>query len=593
MRSILQPAAWHAVDSPVPILAAILLFISSAALAQSGLKYRVEINAPKDMAEVLSKGLNLERWQNDPQMTPEQLRRLADEAVREARELAATEGYFSPRVEVTIEEGAQPWTVRLVLEPGERVRVGDIDLRFSGPAVEDPQSAAIFKRVRDTWPLRRGEPFRQADWDAAKRRALRELSTLRYAAARIAASEARIDRDTRRASLMVELESGPPFRFGEIRVTGTRRYSDPLVQNLSPFRPGQDYDRDKLVVYQRLLLESGYFMSVQADVDRNEAAPDNALVRIIVIEAPKHSIEAGVNYSTDTGPGVRLNYTNQALFDSEWRFRSNFLVNDTDRNLEFNFDSPPQRGGYWNSFLLRPYRETDIQNVRTREAVVGASRNWGAEIPPSAVIFSANYEEESVSGGPFEDRYAVYFGYRRTFRKTDDFISPRRGYLALFEVGGAPAALATRSFFRGIASGSIFLPLGRNGDLLLRGQVGRVIASSRDDIPSNFLFRTGGDTTVRGYDYLSLGVQQGDAVLPGRRLLVMSTEYTHWIGENWGIGVFVDAGDAWDDNTLFQAKIGYGTGARVRTPIGPIRVDLAYGQAVSSWRLHFSVGFTF
>jgi translocation and assembly module TamA len=76
-------------------------------------------------------------------------------------------------------------------------------------------------------------------------------------------------------------------------------------------------------------------------------------------------------------------------------------------------------------------------------------------------------------------------------------------------------------------------------------------------------------------------------------LLVMSSEYTQWIGDNWGIGVFVDAGDAWDDNTLFQAKIGYGAGPRVRTPIGPIRLDLAYGQAVSSWRLHFSVGFTF
>jgi translocation and assembly module TamA len=163
----------------------------------------------------------------------------------------------------------------------------------------------------------------------------------------------------------------------------------------------------------------------------------------------------------------------------------------------------------------------------------------------------------------------------------------------MFEIGGAPEALATRPFFRGIASGSFFLPLGRTGDLLLRGQAGRVLASTREDIPSMFLFRTGGDTKVRGYDYLSLGLKQGDAVLAGRRMLVMSTEYTHWIGENWGIGVFVDAGDAWDDTTLFQAKVGYGAGARLRTPIGPIRIDLAYGQEVSSWRLHFSVGFTF
>ena len=127
MRAILQLAAWHAIAPPMRILAAILFLISSAALAQTGLKYRVEIVAPKDMAEVLSKGLNLERWQNDPQMTPEQLRRLADEGVREARELAATEGYFSARVDLAIEEslsgGAeQPITREHLAEALKEVR---------------------------------------------------------------------------------------------------------------------------------------------------------------------------------------------------------------------------------------------------------------------------------------------------------------------------------------------------------------------------------------------------------------------------------------------------------------------------------------
>ena len=38
---------------------------------------------------------------------------------------------------------------------------------------------------------------------------------------------------------------------------------------------------------------------------------------------------------------------------------------------------------------------------------------------------------------------------------------------------------------------------------------------------------------------------------------------------------------------------GYGVGARFRTPIGPIRADLAYGARDSDWRLHFSVGYGF
>ena len=59
------------------------------------------------MAQTLREGLNLTRWQDDPQMTPEQLRRLTDEAVREARETAATEGYFSARVNASIRENAE------------------------------------------------------------------------------------------------------------------------------------------------------------------------------------------------------------------------------------------------------------------------------------------------------------------------------------------------------------------------------------------------------------------------------------------------------------------------------------------------------
>jgi translocation and assembly module TamA len=98
---------------------------------------------------------------------------------------------------------------------------------------------------------------------------------------------------------------------------------------------------------------------------------------------------------------------------------------------------------------------------------------------------------------------------------------------------------------------------------------------------------------VRGYDYLSLGVKQGDAVLPGRRLLVGSTEYTQWIRRKLGHRRIRRRRRRLGRQYLFKAKVGYGAGPRVRTPIGPIRLDIAYGQAVSSWRLHFSVGFTF
>ena len=118
-------------------------------------------------------------------------------------------------------------------------------------------------------------------------------------------------------------------------------------------------------------------------------------------------------------------------------------------------------------------------------------------------------------------------------------------------------------------------------------------APSTHGIPSDFLFRTGGDKTVRGYAYQSLGVADGSAVVGGRYVAVAGAEYVRWLTDKWGAALFVDhggAGDTWRDTKLVT---GYGLGARWKSPVGPLNVDLAYGQEERKYRVHFSVGFSF
>jgi translocation and assembly module TamA len=554
-------------------------------------RYRVSVEAPGEFARVLTEGLSLTRWQADPQMTLELLQRLVDEALEEARQTLATEGYFSPRIEASIERDEEPWVVLLRVETGERTEVREVDLRFSGPATQDREARPGLRRIREDWSLRLGAPFRQEDWEIAKRDALRELSSWRYAAARIAKSEARIDPQARRASLAVEFDSGPAYHFGGLQVSGTHRYPERLVQNLSPIQPGEVFDREKLRLYERRLVETGYFVSAHAEAAPGLTDPGTAPVRISVIEGNAQHVEAGIGYSTDVGARVDLRYTHVDIFASAWRFRSALRLDEKTQNLLLELDTPPLPGGRWNSGFVRT-RQTDIQNERTRELALGVAHNWGFERTPSALLASAHFEEQSVAGDRTDSRHAIYFGHRNTFRRTDDLISPRSGYLASIEIGGAPGALASRAFVRATASGSLFVPVGRNDDLVLRGEAGLVAAESRQGIPTAFLFRTGGDQTVRGYALESIGVPQGDAIVGGRRLAWASVEYTRWIS-NWGVAAFVDAGDAWDQTGRFRPRRGYGVGGRFRTPIGPIRADLAYGEETGRLRLHFSVGYVF
>jgi len=572
--------------------ALVILILSCRGALAAGLAYEVEIEAPKELKDRLQKGLNLVRWRLDPEMNAERLKRLVDEAVRESKEAAATEGYFTAQVTSDIDSSVQPWIVRLNIEPGERTHVEHVEIRFRGPGASDGEARPTRERVQEGWLLRKGQPFRQEDWNDAKRRAVRTLSGWRYAAADIAESEADIDPDSRKAALRVELETGPRFRFGELRISGTKRYPDELVQNLAPIKPGDTYDRDQVTLYTRRLLESGYFASVQAEVDSQPSAADATPLRVAVIEAPKHHFESGIGYNTDVGPKLEARYTNQDVFSRAWRFGSQLNLDEKIKNLTLNLDTPPRPGGVWNSFFTRA-REQDIQNELTRELAFGHIFNIGAQAAPTSFITSVHFDESHIQDGPADSRYAVYFGAKKAFRRTDELVSPREGYYATVELGGSPEQLSTRSFVRGVVTGSLFFPAHRNGDLLFRGQAGAVASTSRQGIPSTFLFRTGGDQTIRGYAFESIGVEQDGAIVGGRRVLIGSAEYTHWVGEGWGVAGFVDSRSAWDSGANTTIATGYGVGLRVRTPIGPIRADLAYGALNSDWRIHFSVGYGF
>jgi translocation and assembly module TamA len=541
----------------------------------------------------LQKGLLLERWKTDALMTPELLRRLADEAVAEATEAAAALGYFSARASYALDRDSTPWRILLRVEPGERTLVSAADLAFTGPAASDPEAAALMAQVRREWTLRPGMPFTQAAWDEAKRDAVRRLSSWRYAAARIASSRADVDPQSRSARLTVTLESGPAFRVGAVEVQGNKRYSDRLIESANPTTPGSTYDRAALQLYVQRLMQTGYFASARIEVDADPGRADAAPLRATVIESSSQQVETGISFNTDAGLRLELNYRDVDVRDSAWRWRNVLRLDGETQEVRTDLDAPPRSGGTWiNQFVSA--RHSTIQNEENTIFSGGLSYNWpGKAGSPSAILAAATFEEQVLPDTAPDDRYAVFFGFRHGFRKTDDLVLPRRGYFGNITAGGAPAMLATQQFVRFTGTATLLFPLGRNDDLAVRGEGGIVVAPTREGIPSPYLFRTGGDQTVRGYAFESLGVQRGTAIVGGRYLLIGSVELTHWMSEAWGLAAFVDAGNAWDDKDRYDPALGVGVGARFRTPIGPVRVDVAYGEEVKAARLHFSVGFVF
>ena len=199
----------------------------------------------------------------------------------------------------------------------------------------------------------------------------------------------------------------------------------------------------------------------------------------------------------------------------------------------------------------------------------------------------------------YYNRHALVPGYSWNIRRLDSRLYPTRGYTFNAQVSGAAEnVMSTTSFLRGYVRTLRFFPMPANtafegGVLMLVGEGGAVFSHSRDGVPSQNLFRAGGAQSVRGYSYQSIGIRRGTSIIGGRYLMLGSVEYQHPVTPSVAAAVFYDRGgvaDFWRD---MRTVAGYGIGARLRTPVGPINLDAAYGQAEHRVRLHLSIGYTF
>jgi len=586
--AVLNPLAVDAAET-----AAVAPAPEGAASSTPSLTYTVTVEAPSPLKETLLREVGLARWQGYSEMTDDLLARLAREAIEETRGFAAAEGFFSAAIDVKIDRKTTPVAVTLVVDPGVPTRIASVRITVTGPAsVDSPLGTETIARITKEWALPEGAQFKQEAWTLAKERAINTLTGSPYAAARLAKSEALIDPEHASADLTVELASGPAFGFGQFEITGLSKYPPSLVRNYSTIVPGTPYSDVVLNQYVRRLNASGYFASVQAKIDPETSHPENATVNIAVIEARPKRFEGGIGYSTDVQFRASASYRDVNFDGHGMQLLAEARLETRIQSGSLKFQLPPNESG-WIATYGGGAERTDIESLVTRTAVIGT--RWHSIEERNERAISATYylDSQQPEGLPKETAKALYAEYEWHWRRVDDLIAPTKGYtLSLFAGGGIPG-VSTRSFGRLRARYAWWLPLDKDNDLNFRAEGGAVLAGSRNGIPSKLLFRTGGSTTVRGYDFESLGVREGDAIVPGRYYGVANVDLIHWINAFWGVAAFIDAGNAVDSLSNPHLALGYGIGGRVRTPLGPFRLDIAYGQDVQKVRIQFSVGLTF
>ncbi|MEY2892765.1 MAG: hypothetical protein RJA98_2673 [Pseudomonadota bacterium] len=589
----------------------------SAAAVVTRTVYRLNINAPDELATLLRTHLDLARFQSVPAadaITPTELDRLALAAPAQARGLLETEGYFD--ADVAISRGSAGAdglpTLTMTVQPGPRTTVQGVNLLTEGALNEAAQAGdALAQQTlaswQKNWALPAGQPFTQGAWSSAKSGALAQLRAEGYPAASWKRTVAQVDAPEHSANLTLLADSAALYRLGALRIEGLQRYPDRTVRNLAAFNTGVPYSEKLLFEYQERLQKVGLFETASVEIDPNPDTAGAAPVIVRVTEQPQMQATVGVGVSTNTGPRVTLEHLNRRLFGWDWVAKNKLEVAALLRSWSGELTSHPLANQQRN--LLAASIERDDSSDQTLTSWrLRAGRSQ--DTPRFERLIYGEYINATLKTATSSSQNnAVSINYDGTLRALDSVLLPTTGSSLSAETAlgyarggtiahddGSSTEAKDGVFTRLTARYTWYKPLGASWYANARLQAGQVFAARTVGVPDSLLFRAGGDESVRGYGYRTLGPTVAGTLSSGRVLMTASAEIARPISPRlpafwWA--TFVDAGNAaatWGD---LKPSVGYGVGLRWRSPVGPLRLDLAHGVQVHANRLHLSVGIAF
>jgi translocation and assembly module TamA len=581
---------------------------ASSAEPAAATAWTVELLAPEPLKALLERYLDLTRLQRiapKDVISADELQRLIDAVPRQVRELAETEGFFDAKVSVekTLLTADRP-TVALVIrvEPGPIARIKDVQMSFAGELqssgdAANAEAGQLMAQVQKAWPMRSGTPFRNPLWVDAKSALLTQLRSAGFVAASFDDTRATIDPVNHTAQLTLRINSGPLFRSGTVEIEGLALHERSAVLNQARFGAGTPLTDALLLDFQERLLKSGLFEQVSVTFDTDAAQAAAATVKVRVKELAPHQLVTGVGYSSNVGPRVTAEYVGRRFLGWQATLRNKAEWSERRQALDGELSSHVRADYYrWFGGLTLERLLTNSDVVLAQRLRLGRALEFARIDRSQFLEWDRNTRRTDLARDVAE---AVTLNQTWLWRDIDNPLLPTDGEtlgmrLGVGQIGNSGSGNGPVALVWG--RGTFYRPLGSGWFGQMRLEAGQVFAKTTAVVTDGLGFRAGGDNSIRGYAHRSIGPVRDGAVASGKAVATGSLELARPLSAAlpslWG-AVFIDAGDAADSWRDLKPVTGTGVGLRWRSPVGPLQVDLAYGQATRRVRLHFSVGIAF
>lgn len=558
------------------LLLAGLLLLSHCVLAD---KVELQVHGAPDALET-----NIRNHIGEIDQSELDHRRLLQRHLRSAVEEASEAlGYYGTTFTTRNADGV----VHVDVKPGRPVL-------WAAPSISIDSDAKRIKAVRKVLqndPFDPGKHINQGDYDSYKRRLLLVVEEYGYLDAHYRESRLLINLDTRRAKAVLHLVTGERYRFGRVTFSGSE-VRETLLHRLAQFQPGDAYRKAKVTNFYRSLQQSGYFRDIKLNTKRR--SNHTVDIAVALTDDSQHHFAVGAGYGTDTGVRGRLRWEWPLINSYGHSFTAETSISQPIQELFANYRIP-LREPLKKSFNIN--WRTEHKNIEdTRSTINSLGAIISDQLTDSRLLdWGVNLENEIYRQGSQTNRSVTYAIPNATFTSlvVPPSIDPMRGRKLWVSLSASDTWLGADSgFVRGLLGYKQLIGLGGTNLLIVHAEVGAIATSNILDIPSSQRFFTGGDQTVRGYDYESLGPRDADGQLIGGKFLnVASIEYSRRVAAHWRLAVFHDRGRAYNESGApWHSSVG--VGLRWLSPVGQIRFDVAFplDKNADGFRIHIFMG---
>ncbi|GAA0854386.1 autotransporter assembly complex family protein [Aliiglaciecola litoralis] len=481
-----------------------------------------------------------------------------------------------------------------------QVTITQLDVKISGDGETDEKFIQLVKNL----PLRLNAPLIHNEYKKAKGQ-LDSLALNRgYFDSRFITSEIKVDVKANTASITLHYQTGPRYQFGNL-IYPEDLLAKELISNIIPFSLGQPYLASLLGEFNRNLGQTGYFQQVVARPILEQSVDNQIPIEIVAVTQPRDIFNVGGGASTDKGPTGSLTWQRPWVNRHGHSIKADLFVSKLEQSASMRYKIPLEDPLHNYFSIQSGYNAIDNNDSNSDTVSVAVQRHWTDAAQDWNKIAFLRYSRSRFEQAdePQQTTYLLVPGFTLSRHRSRGGLDVDWGDSQLLTIEVASDAIVSDIDLARVTFETKWLRSIGDHRFLIRGEIGALKTDDFSRVPDSLRYFTGGDQSIRGFDYKELAPRgpatvndQGNTVkgklLGGKYLNVASLEYSYPVSDNWRAMLFTDVGGA-SDKPFETIAYSFGIGASWMSPVGPIRLYLAkgfgdYGQ--DGVKLHIAMG---